>query len=598
MSDRVAFIVNGNPVEVDARPGESLLSVLRERLGIVSAKDGCAPQGQCGCCTVLVDGAPRVSCVTPVVRIAGRSVTTVEGLDAGTSAALAAAFVETGGSQCGFCTPGIVMRVAPLVEAACTQEGGLPRPAIDRALAAHLCRCTGWQSVVAAVERAVVLATNPSESGREPASGKTRASNDAERRAALEGGGPQRVSTEVPLGNGGFADDLAPRGALVAIPAPKVDGADTATLDAAGMRWIVAESLVAARELAAKVQGRRTTAPALPPLALPPVPIGGVRLATSWCEPAYLEPDASWCVPGDEPASVLANGGAFGAKLTSPAPQAARELADRLGRSVRVVFSREDVVRLGPKRPPMAGTAVLDGTTLRVEGLVVGEVAAFETVFEVAGVDGRSSPYRLVEHSDWQAVAVPGPPVSPALRSVGLAERAVLREGALSAAGVERRELLVDDRAASVLLDTCVAVPGEAMAGARVHFDPTTGALVGVEVRVAAGDPLDETVLRSYCLGAAHMALGWVLTEHLAVEEGTGEVLDLTIRSFGVIRAKDTPPIEVTIIDDSGAPRPRSSDAVFAAVAAAAWNAVSAVEGTRPETFPASETRAARRLRR
>src|ERR1700675_2948162 len=101
-SHRVEFRCNGKPVSVDSAPGESLLSVLRERLGIVSAKDGCAPQGQCGCCTVLVDGAPRVSCVTPAARIAGRSITTVEGLDAGTCAALAVAFVETGGSQCGF----------------------------------------------------------------------------------------------------------------------------------------------------------------------------------------------------------------------------------------------------------------------------------------------------------------------------------------------------------------------------------------------------------------------------------------------------------------------------------------------------------------
>ena len=79
--DRVAFTCNGESVVVDAFPGESLLSVLRERLGIVSAKDGCAPQGQCGCCTVLVDGDARVACVTPVARVAGRAVTTVEGLD-------------------------------------------------------------------------------------------------------------------------------------------------------------------------------------------------------------------------------------------------------------------------------------------------------------------------------------------------------------------------------------------------------------------------------------------------------------------------------------------------------------------------------------
>jgi CO/xanthine dehydrogenase Mo-binding subunit len=117
-------------------------------------------------------------------------------------------------------------------------------------------------------------------------------------------------------------------------------------------------------------------------------------------------------------------------------------------------------------------------------------------------------------------------------------------------------------------------------------------------VRIAAGDPLDDVVLRSYAVGATHMALGWVLSEGIAVDPDTGEVHDLTIRSFGVIRAKDTPPIDVTILDDGGPPRPRASDAVFAAVAAAAWNAVSRADGVRPEAFPARETRAARRLRR
>jgi CO/xanthine dehydrogenase Mo-binding subunit len=93
------------------------------------------------------------------------------------------------------------------------------------------------------------------------------------------------------------------------------------------------------------------------------------------------------------------------------------------------------------------------------------------------------------------------------------------------------------------------------------------------------------------------MALGWVLTEGLAVDPETGEIHDLTIRSFGVIRAKDTPPIHVTIVDDPGGPRAAASDAVFAAVAAAAWNAVTRAEGTRPERFPASLTRTARMLR-
>ena len=86
--------------------------------------------------------------------------------------------------------------------------------------------------------------------------------------------------------------------------------------------------------------------------------------------------------------------------------------------------------------------------------------------------------------------------------------------------------------------------------------------------------PLDEVVLRSYCIGAADMALGWVLTEGIAVSPDTGDVLDLTIRSFGIIRPARTPPIDVVIIDDPGEPQPHASDAVFAAVAAATWNAV------------------------
>ena len=93
-------------------------------------------------------------------------------------------------------------------------------------------------------------------------------------------------------------------------------------------------------------------------------------------------------------------------------------------------------------------------------------------------------------------------------------------------------------------------------------------------MRVAAGDPLDEIVLRSYAIGAAHMALGWVLTEALTVDPETGEVHDLTIRSFGILRAEDMPPVDDR--RSSTTPRAagaRSSDAVFAAVAAATWNA-------------------------
>jgi xanthine dehydrogenase small subunit len=560
VTDRVTFTCNGQVADVAVEPGESLLSVLRERLGLVSVKDGCAPQGQCGCCTVLVDGDARVACVTAAARVAGRSVTTLEGLDSERRDAMAAAFVTTGGSQCGFCTPGIVMRAA-----------AAHRPTLDRALAAHLCRCTGWCTVYEALG---TIGVTVGAGERDLAA--------ASARAQLEGGVAQRVDPSVPLGGGGFADDAAPRDALVAVPRPPES--DAAPVDAAGSQWVVAESLEAARTAAGKVQGRRTTVDATPPLPLLPLPDGGVRLATSWVEPAYLEPDASWCEPGAEPVSPLANGGAFGGKEHSLARAAARELSAHFGRTVRVVYSREDVVRLGPKRPPISATAVWrDG---RIE--IAGRAARFVSDQQ------WPSAYRSYIDAHWDAVDIVGPPVAAELRAYGLAEQAVLVEGALDAAGVDRSTLTDDD----ALLDTLVVTPSGARAGARVTFDDTTGRLAGVEVRIAAGDPLDEVVLRSYALGAAHMALGWVLTESIAVDPDTGEVHDLTIRSFGIIRARDMPPVSITLLDDPSPPRERASDAVFAAVAAATWNALTRAEGTRPDTFPARDTRASRLLRR
>jgi xanthine dehydrogenase small subunit len=314
-----SFSCNGHAVVVRAPADESLLLVLRERLGIFSVKDGCAPQGQCGCCTVLVDGEPRVACVTPISRVATRSVTTVEGLDPSSRERIATAFVATGGSQCGFCTPGIVMRAS----------GGRVRD-LDRALAAHLCRCTGWQTVYDAIAGA--------GAGRVEALSPARDLRAAARRAALEGGVGQEVGAGIPLGGAHFADDTAPRDAVVAVPLPP--GSEADAVDAIGMRWVVADSLVAARLAAGKVQGRRTTVEERAPLfdELAACPPHGVRLATSWVEPAYLEPDASWCEPGGQPASPYVNGGAFGGKLESAAPRAARELADRLGAVVRVVY--------------------------------------------------------------------------------------------------------------------------------------------------------------------------------------------------------------------------------------------------------------------
>lgn len=586
MSDRVEFECNGVAVEVLS--DQSLLSALREELGLTSVKDGCAPQGQCGCCTVLVDAKPRVACVTPVARVAGRVVTTVEGLEPEVRTRLAEAFCATGGSQCGFCTPGIIVRSVPLVAAA--PGGRVPPTKLDRALAAHLCRCTGWRTIAEAVDRATDSAGPP---GRDLTA--------AARRAGLEGGVHQRVDTEIPLGAGGFADDTAPRGGdvLVAVPAPRDFAGDTVT--AVGREWVTGPTLADARRATGKVQGRATTLDPAPPIPPLDPPDGGVALATCFVEPAYLEPDASWCEPGGEPASPLANGGAFGGKVESAAPRASRELADATGSRVRVVYTREDTVRLGPKRPPVSATARFDGSTLHIAGTVAD--AAAGSVLQALRDAAASVPYDADVVADWTATTIPGPPISRSLRAVGLAETAVLVQGALAAAGADRRALISDDRVGNVLLDA-VAVSGSrdpdhrAVAGAAVEVADDGRSLEGVRLRIAAGDPLDETVLRSYAIGAAHMALGWVLSEGLAVDPDSGEIHDLTIRSFGVLRARSMPPVEIEILDDPGDALPAASDAVFAAVAAATWNAVTTAEGTRPPVFPARDTALARALRR
>jgi xanthine dehydrogenase small subunit len=504
----VQLVVDGRQVEVED-DGITLLDALRDHLGVRSAKDGCSPQGQCGCCTVLVDGAPRVACVTPLRRVAGRQVTTVDGLAPDVARGWADAFAATGASQCGFCTPGIICRLegARAKGVAPDDEAG-----VDRALAAHLCRCTGWRPI----HDAYALVAGSGETSVAIAG---RDADAAARRAGIEGHAPQVVGPDVALGRGGFADDSAPADALVAVPDGRGD-------------WIVAETLAAARRQAGKVQGRRTTVDPAPPLALPEGE-WAAALRTCWVEPAYLEPDAAWCAPGADPVGPLVNGGAFGGKRSSPVASAARRLADRHGRPVRVLLAREDVVRLGPKRPPVAGGVDASGRgVLRV-------VATTGLAAAVA----RVAPDLVVEEVD-----VPGPPTDAGLRAVGWAEAELL----LAATRGLRP----------------VTGPDGGVAEAAIDPDGT------VRIRVAAGDPLDEVVLRSYCVGAAHQALSWVRSEGLAVT-ADGVVEDLTIRSFGILKASEMPPVVVEV-DPTPGPPVNGSDAAFVAVAAAAWLAAGA----------------------
>jgi aerobic-type carbon monoxide dehydrogenase small subunit (CoxS/CutS family) len=509
----VQLIVNGESVEI-TDTDQTLLDVLRGDLRCTSVKDGCSPQGQCGCCTVLVDGAPRVACVTPVRRVADRAVTTLEGLDPTDRQRWADAFGATGASQCGFCTPGIIMRFVGHEQKARATEAepstaALAAVDVHNALAAHLCRCTGWRSVTEAWALATGLTETPVGLGRDL--------TGAAVRAELEGGVAQRTDATVALGEGGFADDTAPADSLVAMRS--ADG-----------EWVVAESVAAVRRLTGKRQGRRTTAAAGHPLE---VPEGDwVRaLRTGWVEPAYLETDAAWCAPGGDPTGPLQNGGAFGAKQSSEVGEVARTLANDHGRPVRVLYSREDAVRNGPKRPPVAAGVRADGSG----------------VMHIAATAGVAEQIRAVAPDiEVVEVDVPGPPTSADIRGAGWVEALVLQAA------------LGDAEA-----------PCESPAGGRAVADVADDG--SIAVRVWAGESLDDVTLRSYCVGAAHMALSWVTSEALTVD-ADGEVHDLTVRSFGVLRSGDTPPINVTIEADDR-PAVNGSDAVFAAVAVAVWRA-------------------------
>lgn len=489
------------------------MGVLRDRLGVTSVKDGCSPQGQCGCCTVLVDGAPRVACVTPARRIRDRSVTTVGGLDAGERQRWGEAFVATGASQCGFCTPGIICR---LVGHERRGADLTDRDVVCGALAAHLCRCTGWQTIVEAAGVAV----------GDPRSIESRDVGRMNQRAALETEGPQRIGVDVALGAAVFSDDTAPGDALVAIPGP--------------MGWVVGETLAAARARAGKVQGRRTTLSSRPPIDLPEGD-WDVTLQTSWTEPAYLETDAAWCTPGGDPSDPLGNGGAFGGKLRSPVRDAARQLADEHGRPVRVRWSREDVVRQGPKRPPMAVGMSADGR---------GVVRVARTPGIAALISSRLPDCRIEE------VDLPGPPTSSELRGAGWVEAEMLR--AALAGGAD-----------------WIVSPSGGRARARVDAE-------GIVLEIDGGDPLDEVLVRTYAIGAAHMAWSWVNGEALTVDEA-GQVHDLTIRSFGITGAAAMVPVEVTITGDRTSSPTPIGDAAFAAVAAAAWLFLG-----QPSTLPTS----------
>lgn len=146
----ITMTVNGKTARLDVVSHHTLLQVLRDQLGLLGTKDGCG-EGDCGACTVLMDGAPVNSCLVLAPQADGAEIVTIEGL--GTTEAmhpLQAVFVQEGATQCGYCTPGIIMSAAALL-----RENPAPTEnEIRRALAGNICRCTGYTKIIAAVQRA------------------------------------------------------------------------------------------------------------------------------------------------------------------------------------------------------------------------------------------------------------------------------------------------------------------------------------------------------------------------------------------------------------------------------------------------------------
>ena len=150
LRDLLRFRLNGQPAEVPSEPARILLDLLREDLVLTGTKRGC-DLGTCGCCTVLLDGRPTLSCLTLARLVEGHEVTTIEGISPPNGlTAVQRAFVELGATQCGFCTPGFIVTATALLR----DHPHPRREEIERAVSGNLCRCTGYRKVVDAIEAA------------------------------------------------------------------------------------------------------------------------------------------------------------------------------------------------------------------------------------------------------------------------------------------------------------------------------------------------------------------------------------------------------------------------------------------------------------
>ena len=470
------FTLNGKPVSVPAEGGESLLVLLRDKCGITSAKDGCAPEGSCGTCTVLVEGKAVVSCAQAASRVADREVTTLEGLPPAGRALWADSFVAAGASQCGFCSPGMVMKAESLLR----RNPSPARAQVASALAGNLCRCTGYIKIIdgvllaAAARQGIPLPDGDSSGrvgtravryqGRELALGDKPYINDLTMPGMLHGAlrfsdHPRARIVSVNASRAAAYAGVAAVLVAADVPGDRAQGEltrDWVQIYAAGettryvgdvLALVAAETRAAARAAAALVDVEYEVlepvtdpfaalapgAPQLHPhspgnvLSLSQVKRGDVDGAlagaahvvtetfqTQWIEHAFLEPESALAYPDGDGglhfytqgqgiwsdrrqvagllglpedrvrATLVSNGGAFGAKEDLNVQGHAALLAWRTGRPVKLTLSRAESLRFHVKRHPLTMTYTVGcdarGRLLGLRAQIVGDTGAYASV--------------------------------------------------------------------------------------------------------------------------------------------------------------------------------------------------------------------------
>jgi xanthine dehydrogenase molybdenum-binding subunit len=471
----IQFTLNGRTQQVAPRPGESLLETLRERCGITSPKDGCSPQGQCGCCLALVDGNPKVTCAMPAGAADGKEVLTLEGVGAEERSLIANAFAAAAGLQCGFCIPGIALRAKYLTD----KNPSPTRAEIAKAIDVHLCRCTGYVKIVDAIE--LIAKAKRGEPVPEPCTDGRVGSSLARYRAG-----------ENTLGDRPYVDDMTVpgmlHGAVVLSPHPRarvkrIDtsraralpgvGAVATAADVPGERWygliygdwpgfvaegeevrcvgdilaaVAAVDRYTAREAAKLVQVEYEVLPPVldPALAIEPgaprvnpkhdnllsrsvITRGDAEAAlaasahtvsgtwtTQRIEHLFLEPESALAEPLPDGrlrlcsqgqgvfddrrqvatflgvpeerifVELVPNGGAFGGKEDLSIQAHTALLAHQTGRPVKLTLSREESIRMHPKRHPITMRYLVgcdaEGRLTAVKARMIGDSGAYASV--------------------------------------------------------------------------------------------------------------------------------------------------------------------------------------------------------------------------